>query len=95
VTVGPVYDMSNIETDPHFHARQIVVELPDDALGTVPVHNISPRLMDTPGRFRHAAPQLGEHSRQVLQEAGYSKEEVELFVTEQAVSAPPRSLEEV
>ncbi len=89
VTVGPVYDMSNIETDPHFRARQIVVELPDDSLGTVPVHNISPRLRDTPGRFRRAAPQLGEHTRQILQEAGYSKEEVEVFVGAQAVSAAP------
>jgi crotonobetainyl-CoA:carnitine CoA-transferase CaiB-like acyl-CoA transferase len=29
VTVGPVYDMADVEKDPHFHARQIVVELPD------------------------------------------------------------------
>ncbi len=80
VTVGPLYDMSNIETDAHFHARQIVVELPDASLGTVPVHNISPRLMDTPGRFRRAAPELGEHTRAILQEAGYSEVEVEEMI---------------
>jgi crotonobetainyl-CoA:carnitine CoA-transferase CaiB-like acyl-CoA transferase len=85
VTVGALYDMSNIETDPHFHARQIVVELPDAALGTVPVHNISPRLMDTPGRFRRAAPQLGEHTREILREAGYSEEEVEELIATRVV----------
>jgi crotonobetainyl-CoA:carnitine CoA-transferase CaiB-like acyl-CoA transferase len=81
VTVGPLYDMANIETDPHFRARQIVVELPDTSMGRVPVHNISPRLLDTPGLFRRAAPELGEHTREILQEAGYSETEVEELIT--------------
>ncbi len=85
VTVGPLYDMANIETDPHFRARQIVVELPDTSLGTVPVHNISPRLMDTPGLFRRAAPELGEHTREILQEAGYSEAEVEELIAARVV----------
>jgi crotonobetainyl-CoA:carnitine CoA-transferase CaiB-like acyl-CoA transferase len=95
VTVGPLYDMANIETDPHFHARQIVVELPDTSLGTIPVHNISPRLMDTPGRFRRAAPELGEHTREILREAGYSEAEVEELIAARVVcSALQRSREE-
>jgi crotonobetainyl-CoA:carnitine CoA-transferase CaiB-like acyl-CoA transferase len=90
VTVGPVYDMADVETDPHFHARQIVVELPDASLGTVPVHNISPRLMDTPGRFRRAAPEIGEHSREVLQEAGYSEAEIEELIATGVVCLAPQ-----
>ena len=82
VTVGPIYDMSDIEKDPHFHERQIVVELPDAELGTVPVHNISPRLSGTPGLFRHPAPRLAEHSSEVLAEAGYSKQEITAFASD-------------
>ena len=93
VTVGPVYDMANIETDPHFHARQIVVELPDASLGTVPVHNITPRLTDTPGRFRRAAPELGEHTCEILREAGYSETEVEVLIAGN-VAYPPRGSRE-
>ncbi len=85
VTVGPVYDMSEIEMDPHFHARQIVVELPDSELGSIPVHNISPRLMMTPGRFRCAAPQLGEHTADVLREIGSSESEIEALVDKRVV----------
>jgi crotonobetainyl-CoA:carnitine CoA-transferase CaiB-like acyl-CoA transferase len=90
VTVGPVYDMADIESDPHFQARQIVVELLDASLGTVPVHNISPRLMDTPGRFRRAAPELGEHTREILQEAGYSEAEIEELIAAGVVCPAPR-----
>jgi crotonobetainyl-CoA:carnitine CoA-transferase CaiB-like acyl-CoA transferase len=85
VTVGPVYDMSEIERDPHFHARQIVVELPDSELGSIPVHNISPRLMMTPGGFRCAAPQLGEHTADVLREIGSSESEIEALVDKRVV----------
>jgi crotonobetainyl-CoA:carnitine CoA-transferase CaiB-like acyl-CoA transferase len=94
VTVGPVYDMSNIEMDPHFHERQIVVELPDAALGTIPVHNISPRLMATPGRFRCAAPSLGEHSEEILRNAGYAEAEIKRLIADKVVYDSSSSVRE-
>lgn len=77
VTVAPIYDMEDIERDPHFHQRNIVVELPDAEMGTVPVHNISPRLSHTPGVFRCPAPRLGEDTEAVLIDLGFSISEVE------------------
>lgn len=79
VTVGPIYDMADIEHDPHFHARNIIVEMPDAELGTVPVHTISPRLEATPGRFRCPAPRLGADTSDILQNLGYSSDEVATF----------------
>lgn len=73
VTVGPVYDMTDIQEDAHFRERNIVVELPDEEMGTVPVHTISPRLADTPGSFYKAAPGLGEHTHEALRSLGYSE----------------------
>jgi crotonobetainyl-CoA:carnitine CoA-transferase CaiB-like acyl-CoA transferase len=50
--------------------RGVLVEAPDDEAGSVLMHNIIPRLSDTPGRLRLPAPTLGEHTRSVLESIG-------------------------
>ena len=77
VTVAPVYDISDIERDAHFHEREVVLELPDKEMGTVPVHGITPRLSGTPGNFRYPAPQLGEDTQAILEELGFSGAEID------------------
>src|SRR5436190_3012477 len=49
VTIGPIYDISHILTDPHFQARGLVQDYPDDEMGTLPMNAIVPRLSGTPG----------------------------------------------
>jgi crotonobetainyl-CoA:carnitine CoA-transferase CaiB-like acyl-CoA transferase len=71
VTVGPVYNIDDAVEDVHFREREIIVDAQDAELGSVPMHNIVPRLSATPGVWRRAAPQLGEHTDAILKEAGY------------------------
>jgi crotonobetainyl-CoA:carnitine CoA-transferase CaiB-like acyl-CoA transferase len=85
VTVGPVLDIADIYEDPHFQARDIIVELPDRETGTIPVHNISPRLTETPGTFYRAAPALGEHTAEVLRDLGYSDDAIQRLAASGAV----------
>ena len=73
VTVGPVYTIADAVNDPHFRAREIVVEAEDADLGTVLMHNVVPRLSETAGAFRRPAPRLGEHTAAVLAEAGFDE----------------------
>ena len=66
VTIGPIYDVSQIMEDPHFIAREIIADYPDPEMGQVPMHGVVPRLMGTPGSIRTPAPALGEHNREIL-----------------------------
>ena len=52
--------------DSHVIGREILIDLPDDDLGRLPMHNIIPRLSDTPGRLRRPAPNLGQHTAEIL-----------------------------
>jgi crotonobetainyl-CoA:carnitine CoA-transferase CaiB-like acyl-CoA transferase len=69
-TVGPVYSAADAEGDAHFRERGVVVEVEDKAFGSVPMHNIVPRLSETPGVWRRPAPGLGEHTQAILDEFG-------------------------
>ena len=61
VTVGPVLSVDSLINDQHVRQRQVFVDVPDVELGSVLMHNVSPRLSATPGSIRSASPSLGEH----------------------------------
>lgn len=73
VTAAPVYDIDQFMVDPHVVERGILVDLPDDDLGRLPMHNIVPRLSDTPGRLRRPAPSLGQHTAEILGALGLDR----------------------
>jgi len=74
VTIGPIYDIRQIIEDPHFLARELLADYPDDDMDSFPMHHVVPRLSGTPGSIRTPAPQLGEHNRDLLREAGVDDE---------------------
>ena len=76
VTAGPVYDIADAVADEHFRERGIIVEVEDAELGSLPMHDIVPRLSQTPGVWRWPAPALGEHTDAVLAEAGLDAEAI-------------------
>jgi formyl-CoA transferase len=70
VTIGPIYDITQILEDPHFIDREVIADYPDADMGTFPMHHVVPRLLGTPGSIRTPAPRLGEHNRELLRQAG-------------------------
>ena len=76
VTASPVYDIDQFLGDPHVQARGIVVDVPDRELGEVTMHNIIPRFSDTPGRLRTPAPDIGQHTAEILGQLGVGADEL-------------------
>ena len=87
VPAGPVHAIGEALAHPQTLARGMVVDLihpqagPTKAIGC-PVH-----FSATPASVERPAPGLGEHTREVLLEYGYSDTEIEAFVAEGVVSA--------
>jgi crotonobetainyl-CoA:carnitine CoA-transferase CaiB-like acyl-CoA transferase len=73
VTVGPVCSVADLMDHPFVRGRQAIVEMEDRDLGSLPMHNVIPRLSETPGGFRRPAPRLGEHTVEILEELNGSK----------------------
>jgi crotonobetainyl-CoA:carnitine CoA-transferase CaiB-like acyl-CoA transferase len=60
-----VMEMQDLLDDPHVLAREMVVEVPDAVLGTVPVTGIPVKFSETPGEIRSLGPGLGQHNREI------------------------------
>jgi len=76
VPAGRIYNAADIMADPHYRARDMILDahLPD---GTpMPVPGIAPKLSRTPGAMRWLGPELGQHTDEILGQAGYSAETV-------------------
>ncbi len=85
VVAGPIYNMEQVYQDPQTHARNMRVDLEDPELGTLHNIGIPVKLSATPGSIRHRAPALGEHSVELLREAGFSQEEVDALLASEVV----------
>jgi crotonobetainyl-CoA:carnitine CoA-transferase CaiB-like acyl-CoA transferase len=82
VTATPIYEVDQLIEDWHVRERGILVEAPDAEAGAVIMHNVIPRLSDTPGRIRTPAPNLGEHSRSVLGSVGYDAARIDALAAD-------------
>ena len=66
--VSPVYDISDIFEDEQYQARNDIVAVEDDDLGTVRTAAPIPFFSRTPGVVDHLGPSLGEHNESVYRD---------------------------
>lgn len=66
IPAGKIYDVADIASDPHYQARGMILDgaLPDGTPIKLP--GIVPKLSETPGEVRSAAPALGQDTDEVL-----------------------------
>ncbi|GAB1511224.1 CaiB/BaiF CoA transferase family protein [Actinophytocola sp. KF-1] len=68
VPAGRIYTARDMLTDPHFAAREAIVRLAHPDLGDFAMHNVVPKLSDSPGRVRRLGPELGEHNDEIYRD---------------------------
>ena len=80
VPAGPILNISEVWNDPQVEARNMKVTLEHPTAGKITNIGLAAKLYNTPGRITNPAPLLGEHTREILMDAGYSKENIEDLV---------------
>jgi crotonobetainyl-CoA:carnitine CoA-transferase CaiB-like acyl-CoA transferase len=86
VPFGPVFDVSDIVADPHFRARNMVVELDHPGVDEkLAIAGVPVRLSATPGGVFRRAPLLGEQTDELMQSLGFSAAEIDRLRVEQVV----------
>ena len=66
VPSGLIYRAPDMLEDDHFKARQTIVATSHPVFGTLRMQNVAPRLSETPGSIRAAAPEMGQHNDEVF-----------------------------
>jgi len=76
VPAGKVYTARDIAEDPHYRARDMILEQQTKHGWSLEVPGIVPKLSATPGRVRSPAPGLGDDTESVLREIGLDDEAI-------------------
>lgn len=90
VPAGPVLSIGEMLNDPQVRARAMVVDVDHSRVGKMQTLGAPVKFSATPGGVRRAAPLLGEHTREILKEYGYSDVEIAALIAGgDVIAAPP------
>ena len=73
---APVATYEELVDDPQVRANDYIVEIDHPTRGRIPVIGVPWRFSETPAEVAAAAPELGQHSEELLQELGYTWEQI-------------------
>ncbi len=86
VPASRIFDIADIFRDPHYRARDMLVEMPDAELGSLTVMGVVPKLSETPGAVRHLGGVPGQDTQAVLAEVlGLDDAAVDALTEQKAV----------
>ena len=75
--VSAVQSLDEVFEDPHVRSRQMLVETTHPKAGRVRQIGVPIKFSETPGEIRRPAPEIGEHTEEILGQLGYALEEID------------------
>jgi crotonobetainyl-CoA:carnitine CoA-transferase CaiB-like acyl-CoA transferase len=87
VPVGPVNRIGDMLADEQVKSREMVVEVDHPRAGRVQALGHPIKFSETRAEVKRAAPLLGQHTREILGDLGYTAAQIDALVSEGAVSA--------
>ncbi len=87
VPAGPVLSITDMHQDPQALAREMVVETEHPRAGPVKTIGAPVKFHGSPGGVKRPAPLFGQHTREVLAQAGFTTEKIDSFIAKGAVIA--------
>jgi crotonobetainyl-CoA:carnitine CoA-transferase CaiB-like acyl-CoA transferase len=88
IPFGPVMNIAEIDKDPHFNLREMIVSVEQPgAEKPMRIAGVPIKMTETPGGVHKRAPLLGEDTRTRLLEAGLSAQEIEDLIKKRAAIA--------
>ena len=75
--VTPVKSLEETFDDPHVRHRAMVAEMDHPLAGRIRQIGIPVKFSHTPGEIRTPAPEMGEHTEEILKAHGYGEEQIE------------------
>ena len=91
--IEPVLGLDEALSSELVREREMVVELEQPDLGPVRLLGLPIKLSRTPGDPTRPAPALGEHTEEVLREAGFDPDRVGALLASGAVAGPNQAVE--
>jgi succinyl-CoA---D-citramalate CoA-transferase len=86
VAFSIIYDIQDIFRDPHYAARQALIQVPDADLGPAVVQSVVPKFSETPGSVDFLGPRMGAHNDEIYgTQLGYSAEKIALLRKEKII----------
>lgn len=85
VPCGPIYNVKDVFDDPQVKEQKVSVTLDHPKLRSVTLLNQGVKLSRTPSSVSRVAPELGEHTNEVLTSLGYSSTEINAFKDQKAI----------